>query len=339
MVELEEKLSRYRDFWDLKPAKRPMVGFDVGGWFPFQRYADLRNIEEKGMIDPRMIKAVRCRADYAAFMERSLEVDDDFIKGVSPISAIPWMEGISGCSLQRSGQTVWAVERKAPWEELLSSGLIDAENPWYAKYLEFVRELSAQAEGRYPVGLPILRGISDLHGVLRGHMEAIIDLLECPEESIALAGRVADLLIRFTAEHHAAATPFHGGHFIEMYSMWAPGPLVRMQEDATAVYSPQTYRKIALEADRKIARAFPYSLIHLHSSSLFLIDDFLSIEEIGVYQINRDVGRDGNARAHSLSDPDTGERQANFPARSLESGGLRTRGQEALPRRDSWCNR
>jgi hypothetical protein len=292
MLELDEKLSRYGDFWDLKPVKRPMVGFDVGGWFPFQRFADLRNIEEKGFIKPERLDAKRCLPDYAAFMDRSLEVGDDFIKGVCPISAIPWMEGILGCRLQRSGQSVWAVERNAAWKEL--SGIaLSAENPWFRKYIEFVRVLAEVAGGRYPVGIPILRGISDVMGVLRGHMEAIMDLIENPAEAIALADRAAGLLIAVTKEHHAASMPFHGGHFIEMYSMWAPGPLVRLQEDATAVYSPDLFRQIVLEGDRKIARAFPYSLIHLHSSSLFLLDDFLSIREIGVYQVNRDVGEMG----------------------------------------------
>lgn len=292
MSELDEKLERYREFWDLKPAKRPFVGFDVGGWFPFQRYADLRNIEEKGYIDPERLDAERCLPDYQAFMARCEEVPDDFIKGVCPISAIPWMEGILGCRLQRSGQTVWAEERKASWEELANAGL-SPEAPWFKKYIEFVRVLTAGAAGRYPVGMPILRGISDVMGALRGHTESIMDLLESPEEAKALAERAADALIALTKAHHAATVPFRGGYFIEQYSMWAPGPIVRLQEDESAVYSPTLYRDIVMEFDRKIARAFPYSLIHLHSSSLFLLDDFLSIKEIGVFQINRDVGELG----------------------------------------------
>jgi len=291
MIDVEEKLARYREFWDLKSVSRPMVGFDVGGWFPFQRYTDLKNIEEKGFIEPSNLDARRSLHDYAAFLERSLKVEDDFIKGVCPIQAIPWMEGILGCRLQRSGQTVWAEERKASWEELSTSP--DTSEPWFSTYLDFVRVLTEEAKGRYPVGLPILRGITDMSGALRGHTEAIIDLIENPEELKALGERLAELLISLTKQHHAATEAFHGGHFIEAYSMWAPGPLVRMQEDATAVFSPDLYREIVLESDRKIARAFPYSLLHLHSSSLFILEDFLSIREIGVYQINRDVGEMG----------------------------------------------
>ncbi|OHD22585.1 MAG: hypothetical protein A2Y38_00495 [Spirochaetes bacterium GWB1_59_5] len=145
---LDGKLELYRNFWDMKPVSRPMVGFDVGGWFPFQRYADLRNIQEKGFIEPEMLDARRCLPDYDAFMARCLEVDDDFIKGVCPVSAIPWMEGMLGCALQRSGQSVWAVERMASWEELsgLALSAESADNPWFRKYIEFVQAAIADLQ-------------------------------------------------------------------------------------------------------------------------------------------------------------------------------------------------
>ncbi|MFQ3621034.1 MAG: hypothetical protein SNJ78_08825 [Spirochaetales bacterium] len=68
---------------------------------------------------------------------------------------------------------------------------------------------------------------------------------------------------------------------------------MRIQEDASALYSPELFRTCILPATRKIAQAFPYSLLHLHSSSLFLLEEFLSIKEIGVFQVNRDVGELG----------------------------------------------
>ncbi len=291
MDTLEQKLARYREFWDNKPVERPLVGFDVGGWFPFQRFSDLRKIEDKGRIAPESLDPRRCLPDYEAAFGRALEVPDDFIKGVSPISAIPWLEAMLGCALRRNGDGVWAEERRADWSELRNLE-IPASNPWLRLYLGFVKAL-AGAAGDRPVGVPILRGVTDLMGALRGHTESIIDCMESPDEARKLARKCAEALIRVTRAHHAASRPFAGGHFIEQFSMWAPGPLVRMQEDASAVLSPALYREIIRDADRAVARAFPYSLIHLHSSSLFLIDDFLEIREIGVFQVNRDVGEMG----------------------------------------------
>ena len=36
--------------------------------------------------------------------------------------------------------------------------------------------------------------------------------------------------------------------------------------------------------------SFPYSVIHLHSSSLFLLDAILDVESLKCIQINKDVG-------------------------------------------------
>ena len=146
---LDEKPTAYREFWSGTPRKRPLIGVDAGGWFPFKRFSCLRNIEDGDEITDSLIRLVSC--------------------------------------------------------------------------------------------------------------------------------------------HHEAAGDFFGGHFIEQYGLWAPGPLVRMQEDETAVYSPRLYKEIILEQDRKIARSFPYSLIHLHTSSLFLLESVLSIHEINVFEINKDI--------------------------------------------------
>jgi len=62
-----------------------------------------------------------------------------------------------------------------------------------------------------------------------------------------------------------------------------------MQEDATAVYSPGLYRKFVQPVDRKLASRFASSFIHLHSTSMFLLDALLEIEEIRCFEINNDV--------------------------------------------------
>jgi hypothetical protein len=62
-----------------------------------------------------------------------------------------------------------------------------------------------------------------------------------------------------------------------------------MQEDATAVYSPDLYRKFVQPVDRKLAAGFASSFMHLHSTSMFLLDAFLEIEEIRCFEINNDV--------------------------------------------------
>jgi hypothetical protein len=62
-----------------------------------------------------------------------------------------------------------------------------------------------------------------------------------------------------------------------------------MQEDATAVYSPALYRRFVQPVDRMLAQQFPSSFIHLHSTSMFLLEAFLEIGEIQAFEVNNDV--------------------------------------------------
>ena len=70
------------------------------------------------------------------------------------------------------------------------------------------------------------------------------------------------------------------------YQLWSPGPIVRMQEDATAVYSPDLYRSHVQPVDIMLAKRFDSAFMHLHSTSMFLLDAFLEIEDLRCLEIN-----------------------------------------------------
>ena len=285
---VEEKLEGYRKFWKLEDVDRPMIGFDVGGFFPFQWFSALGDIEETDSLQPEHLIVEKYLEDYTKLYARSSGVDDDLIKGVSPIPAIPWMEAMLGCPVEISGDSIWGKERNAGWDELDDLKL-DDDNAWLEKYLEFLKALGGNAAGEYPISQPILRGISDMIGALRGNNQALFDTMDSPDRIKDLAARCTDALIKVTQKQYEIIEPYHGGYLIEQFGMWSPDIIVRLQEDVSAVYSPQTYCDLIQGFDRKVADAFPYCLIHLHNSSLFLIDYFLEVKEIDVFQINRDL--------------------------------------------------
>lgn len=285
---VEEKIEGYQKFWNLEEVQQPLIGFDVGGFFPFQWFSALRQIKENEFLQPELLIVDKYLDDYTKLYKRSVSVNDDLIKGVSPIPAIPWLEAMLGCSVQISGESIWGRERNADWDELERLSLED-NNPWLQKYLEFLNALVRNADGEYPVSQPILRGITDLIGALRGNNQALLDTLESPGRVKALAARCTDALIKVIQKQYEVMRPFHGGYLIEQFGIWAPEIIVRLQEDVSAIYSPKIYCDLIQAFDRQVAAAFPYCLIHLHNSSLFLLDYFLEIEEIDVFQINRDL--------------------------------------------------
>jgi hypothetical protein len=283
-----EKIEGYQKFWNLADVQKPLIGFDVGGFFPFQWFSALKEIKEDVFLQPELLIVDKYLDDYTKLYKRSAGVNDDLIKGVSPIPAIPWMEAMLGCSVEISGESIWAREQNADWD-ILERVSLEENNPWLQKYLEFLDALVGNADGEYPVSQPILRGITDLIGALRGNTEALIDTLKYPDRIKALAARCADAIIKVSRMQYEVLQPFQGGYLIEQFGFWSPGVIVRLQEDISAVYSPKSYCDLIQAFDRQIAAAFPYCLIHLHNSSLFLLDYFLEIEEIDVFQINRDV--------------------------------------------------
>ena len=286
---LSEKIDAYRSFWSRESVSRPIIGFDAGGFFPLSHFKSLGSLGPGDLLTPQHIRPSDFLADYERLYEQSQRIDDDFIRGVSPLTAFPWMEAMLGCSAQLAEASIWAVERDAEWQELESISIAD-ENPWLQKYLEFLRVLSDYAAGRFPVSQPILRGVTDIIGALRGHDQALVDGLESPERIRSLGARCAEALVSVLKRHFEIVQPFLDGYVVEQYCLWAPGQIARLQEDASSIYSPDMYVDLIQESDRLVASSFPLSMIHLHSSSLFIIDAFLEIEEIDVFQVNRDVG-------------------------------------------------
>ena len=285
---IKSKINRYKKFWSRIEVDRPLFGIDIAGYFPLNRYIDLS--QGNSFLFPNFIKPEEYLENYERFYLDSNNINDDLIRGAAPPSFIPWMECMLGCSAKISAQSqsIWAQERKANWDEL-EELTIEDDNIWFLKYIDFYKILSKKTNKNYPVGQPTLRGVSDLIGALRGHNQALIDCLDKPDKVKKLAQRCTQALLKVLNKQYDIIEPYYDGYFLEGYSLWAPDKIIRFQEDATSVYSPNIYKDIIQEEDSKIASSFPLSLIHLHSSSLFLIDYFLEIKEIDVFQINKDV--------------------------------------------------
>jgi hypothetical protein len=132
-------------------------------------------------------------------------------------------------------------------------------------------------------------GPTDLVAALRGHTQSVWDMADEPEKSKQLLELTGEIFRELTEELWMRLPLFHGGYFDAQYSLWAPGPIVRMQEDATAFYSPAYYRKYVQPVDRKLAANFANGFIHLHSTSMFLLDAFLECEEIQCFEVNQDA--------------------------------------------------
>jgi hypothetical protein len=282
-----EKIDRYRAFWSREATDRPLVGFSYVGWYPLEYFSACKAWKVDDHITPEMLEPAQWLDDYESLLAEGEEVEDDMIRGGCPIQvAFPcFLPAIFGCKIRVLPDNVMGEELMLSWEEAMQVRF-DRENPWFQKYLEFAQALVERSEGRYPVSHGAELGPTDLHALLRGHGESILDLMDQPEESAQLLMHLGHIFAEFFHETWKHLPLYHGGYFDAQYQVWAPGPIIRIQEDATAVFSPRLYRKLVQPVDRMIARQFECNFIHLHSTSMFMLDAFLEIEELRCFEIN-----------------------------------------------------
>lgn len=283
------KIARYRAFWQREPVERPLVGFTLRGWFPLEEYSATRAWQSAHYLTPDMVHPEEFLQDEERLLREGEIMEDDIIRGDSPAAAvIPWLAATIGSPLRILPGSLLGEERTLPWEALEDIRL-DRENPWFRKYLAFADALVQFAQGRFPVSHGALLGPSDLMAQLRGHTQSILDLWEAPDRSSRLLWQLAAIFQEITEAIWERLPRFHGGYFDGMYQLWAPGPILRLQEDASGVYSPRLYRQFLQPIDRHLAGQFANSFIHLHSTSMFLLDAFLEVEELGCFEINNDA--------------------------------------------------
>lgn len=283
------KIERYKAFWSRAEVNRPLVGFSFTGWFPLGEFEACKAWRSSPYLTPDMIVPEAFMEDHLRMLREGEVVDDDLVRGAGPTQvAVPFLPGVLGCKARILPDNVMGEEQHLSWNEAFKVRF-DPQNPWFRKYLEFGQALVARSQGLFPVSHGAEIGPTDLHAVLRGHGQSIVDLLDESDRSAELLRRLGEIFCEFTLEFWKHLPLFCGGYFDGQYSLWSPGPIIRMQEDATAVYSPDLYRKFVQPVDRRLASHFASSFMHLHSTSMFLLEAFLEIEEIRCFEINNDV--------------------------------------------------
>ncbi len=281
------KIQRYQAFWDRAPVDRPLVGLSFVGWYPLEYFSACKAWKVNEHITPDMLRPDEWLDDYETLLREGEEVDDDMIRGACAIQvAFPcFVSAVLGCAIRVLPDNVLGEELHLSWEEALEKRL-DKQDPWFETCIRFAETLVERADGRYPVSHGPELGPTDLHALLRGHNESILDLVDEPERSAELLMSLGHVFVDFFKETWKHLPLYHGGYFDAQYQLWAPGPIIRMQEDATAVFSPDLYRRLVQPVDRMIAKQFECNFIHLHTTAMPMLDDFLAIEELRCIEIN-----------------------------------------------------
>ena len=291
--DINEYKQRHLAFWNLSKVNCPLAGFTIGAgldvwsYWQYNKAAQaLLNREKISAEDINPEDFIKDQREYLQFTE---QIEDDLCRSAMPLASVPWMEAIMGCP-------VYSSEANMKSREILDDPTalqpvdFDPHNPWIKKYLEFIKIYTQVLSGQYPVSQSVLRGPSDLACALLGAEKATMALAMEPQSMHQLLEYITLQLEEFLRLQLKHLPKFHEGYVIGQYEIWVPKPAIRIQEDFSVLYSPQLYTEFLRPMDERLAGISEYTLIHLHASSLFLIEQFLEVSTIRAFQITKDPG-------------------------------------------------
>ncbi len=283
------KIEAYQRFWRRNSASRPLIGFSLKTWFPLDEFSASAAWPVDMVLCPDDVVVEVFLDDQDAQVAAEAGFGDDVFRGGAPARSIFWCCGGLDCGMRVLPGNIVAISQKQPWERSLGKKM-DPSHPWTAKYLTYLDALNARAAGRYPIGIGSLAGPLDYAVAIRGHEQTVVDMLEEPETARRFLDEMTGYFLDLVQAAQARISAFYNGSFDAQYQLWAPGSSVRMQEDAIAVLSPDLYRDFIMPLDRRIASAYEYPFMHLHSSSMIVLDHLLELTEIKCFQVTCDVG-------------------------------------------------
>ncbi|MDA8218112.1 MAG: hypothetical protein M0Z94_10905 [Dehalococcoidales bacterium] len=286
MRDVAEIKARHLAFWERGPATRPLGTCWIGSRYPGELFPAASAIPT-GRVLPGHIDVQSFMPDYERLYELHESTDDDAFWVASPLFGIPWNEAILGCPVYYSGESFWVEPIISDWHARPKLPLPEGE-AWLAKLLEFTESLVRLAAGRHPVGTTLMRGPADLLAAVRGHVEMVYDLYDHPEQVQSMIDELTDVWLAVARMQLDRIPPFAGGYAVHFYRAWAPDRIALTQEDASASFSPDTYRRFLLAADRRIAAGLPYSVMHVHGTAIWPVEQMLGIEELSCIEINYD---------------------------------------------------
>ncbi len=276
-----ERVEAFQSFYR-RENKRPLFGFFAASEYPLARYPSFHYLPEDRPLEPQDFSHPSAiegfLADCDNLYARHEACGGDFIWSSTPFWGIPWLEAILGCPLDANHST-GSIHSEAP-PDFSGPACIesfDRNNPWVRLMETYLSALAGRSRGRWPIGTTRLRGVSDLLAALYGVEALVLRMMDEGEEILDASRRLAELLIRFGAFQLDRIPPFHGGVGSFYYHLWAPERTLWIQEDATALLSPDLYSQFIEPQVQRIVRSFPGTIMHQHSKGYVPTESYLGM--------------------------------------------------------------
>ena len=296
---LDSILDRHRAFWTRQPVDRPLLRthqyqwlepsaslpLKVGHRTPLEWLAEPADLDLDGLV--------------AEWTPRGDLLSGDFVEQVEPFG-LCWLEGRAGARVRIAAGTVWA-EPPQPGsfrvEDVRSR--LAAPNSWRECLRAYYSKLAAVTSGRALVASTLLRGPLDVAAALIGSSELALLLADEPVSVSELLDAVAEGFVENASFVRELVPALAGGW--AAFGIWAPGSVVRLQCDYSAMLSPADFRRWDVPRQRRIAREFDFSVFHLHSGCLHVLDGLLEMPELDAVEVSLDPWPSGPHPVDTIS--------------------------------------
>lgn len=281
--EVERLLRRHEAFWRMEEVDRPLL--NIIHHTPVEElhfpYPDGHITAE--MLDPE--ESLRFLGDDWGVPWGDTMVLGDVFRVGRPDRRVAWLEAIIGCPVYASSSsgTIWGEPYLDDWAKMETTRF-SPDNEWLQRLLESIRILVKDSNGQYLVVPTNNLGASDRAATLLGDEQLCLALYDHPIELKRLLSLCTDLSIEVARAELASIPRFHGGYCTKS-GIWTPGTTILTQEDHSVLFSLSHFREFILPHQMRTIEAFDYTVIHLHSIGLRVVDDLLSLDKLAGIQV------------------------------------------------------
>lgn len=274
-LSVEERIQGFKRFFAMNNGEGPLLGFFRETYYPLKRYRTESFLPD-GKLSPPAVDVEAFLPEYERLFQLHDETAGDFIWSAAAFWGIPWVEALAGCPVVADHTTGSSRSEKPEHPpDAAQIPVFDGEDPWVQKALEFLHALRRCSGGRFPLATTLMRGISDLLAALYGNPDFLYALMDRPREMKRVIRKLTDLWIAFARSQLEGIPDFHGGTGSFYYAVWLPGKGVWLQEDASALMSPELFGEFVAPAVHEMAGSFDSSVIHLHPSTYIPVEHLI----------------------------------------------------------------
>ena len=203
-----------------------------------------------------------------------------------------------GCEPSFSRQTVWFEPciQDVSEPESLPPFQFDPANRWWRVHEETLKACAQLAGDHYMVACPDLVENIDILAAMREPQTLLMDMIERPEWVEQKMVEINQVWFDVYQRIYDIISLDDGSAAFGAFSIWGPGKTAKVQCDASAMFSPEMFRRFVVPTLDEQCRWLDYSIYHLDGTqALCHLDALLEIDALDAIEWTPQTGIEAGA--------------------------------------------